>query len=188
MNLFGRLRGMSVVGFVALSVSLGCGGPQQPDPQTSGTPPVSTGAPAESAAPAPSAAPAAGAEKPAAATDTVGWHAMSHEQKMSHMKKVVMPKMSALFQGFNAGEFKDMNCTTCHGPGAKQGKFDMPTASIPKLNPADKFAKHMGKTAEMTKFMMTKVVPEMAALQGEAPYDPATQKGFGCFDCHMMEK
>ncbi len=187
MNLFGRLRGMSVVGFVALSVSLGCGGPQQPDPQTSGTPPVSTGAPAESAAPAPSAAPAAGAEKPAA-TDTVGWHAMSHEQKMSHMKKVVMPRMSALFQGFNAGEFKDMNCATCHGPGAKQGKFEMPTASIPKLNPADKFAKHQGKTAEMTKFMMTKVVPEMAALQGEAPFDPATQKGFGCFECHMMEK
>jgi hypothetical protein len=186
MNLFGRFRGMSIVGLVALSVSLGCGGPQQPEPQTSSTPPATTGAPAE-AAPATTAAAAAAAEKPAA-TDTVGWHAMSHEQKMSHMKKVVMPKMSALFQSFNAAEFKDMNCGTCHGPGAKQGKFEMPTASIIKLNPADHFAKHQGKTAEMTKFMMTKVVPEMAALQGEAPFDPATQKGFGCFECHMMEK
>ena len=184
MNLFGRFRGVSIVGFVALSVSLGCGGSQQPDAQTGSTPPASTGTPVEAA---PTAAPAAGAEKPAA-TDTVDWHAMSHEQKMNHMKKVVMPKMSALFQGFNAAEFKDMNCGTCHGPGVKQGKFDMPTASIPKLNPADHFAKHQGKTAEMTRFMMTKVVPEMAALQGEAPFDPATQKGFGCFECHMMEK
>lgn len=175
---------MSGVGLLALSMSLGCGGPQQPDPLTAGTPPADTGAPA---APAASGAPAAGAEKPAAG-DTVGWHAMSHEQKLSHMKKVVMPKMSALFQSFSAEEFKDMSCATCHGPGAKQGKFEMPTASIPKLNPADHFAKHMGKTAEMTKFMMTKVVPEMAALQGEAPFDPATQKGFGCFECHMTEK
>lgn len=181
MNILGRLGGMSVVAFFALSASLGCGGPQQPDPQTSGT------APADTAAPAASGAPAAGAEKPAAA-NAVGWHTMSHEQKMTHMKTVVMPKMTASFQAFNAEQFKDMNCTTCHGPGAKQGKFGMPTDSIVKLNPADKFAKHMGKTAEITKFMMTKVVPEMAAIQGEAVYDPATQKGFGCFECHMMEK
>jgi hypothetical protein len=166
---------MSVVGLLALTVSLGCGGPQQPDAQTGGTPPATSGTPA------------AGAEKPAAG-DTVGWHTMSHEQKMTHMKKVILPKMSALFQSYSAEEFKDMSCGTCHGPGAKQGNFEMPTASLPKLNPADHFAKHMGKTAEMTKFMMTKVVPEMATLQGEAPFDPATQKGFGCFECHMMEK
>ncbi len=166
---------MSVVGLFALAVSLGCGGPQQPDPQTAGTAPAGTGAPA------------AGAEKPAAG-DTVGWHTMSREQRMTHMKKVVMPKMSALFQSYSAEEFKDMNCGTCHGPGAKQGNFEMPTASLPKLNPADHFAKHQGKTAEMTKFMMEKVVPQMAAIQGEAPFDPATQKGFGCFECHMMEQ
>ena len=175
MNLSDRLRGMSVVGLFALAVSLGCGGPQQPESQTGATSPALPGAPAD------------GAEKPPA-TDTVGWHTMSREQRMTHMKKVILPKMSALFQSYSAEEFKDMGCGTCHGPGAKQGNFEMPTASIPKLNPADHFAKHMGKTAEMTKFMMTKVVPEMAALQGEAPFDPATQKGFGCFECHMMEK
>jgi hypothetical protein len=178
MNVLGRFGGLTLVAFLALGASLGCG-PAQPDPHT--------GPPADTGAPAATTAPAAGAEK-APEADTVGWHTMSHEQKMTHMKTVIMPKMSALFQGFSAEQYKDMNCGTCHGPGAKQGKFAMPTDSIVKLNPADHFAKHMGKTAEVTKFMMTKVVPEMAKLQGEAVYDPATQKGFGCFECHMMEK
>lgn len=181
MNVLGRIGGMSVAVFFALSASLGCGGSPAPDAQTASTPPAGT------AAPAAPEAPAAGAEKPAA-VDTVGWHTMSREQRMAHMKTVVMPKMAAAFQAFDGGRYKDMNCATCHGPGVKQGKFAMPTDSIVKLNPADHFAKHMGKTAEVTKFMMTKVVPEMAAIQGEAPFDPATQKGFGCFECHMMEK
>ncbi len=178
MNVLGRLGGFSIVAFFALSASLGCG-PATPD--------VKAAPPADTGAPAASGAPAAGADK-APAADTVGWEKMSHEQKMTHMKTVIQPKMSALFQSFSAEQYKDMNCGTCHGPGAKQGKFAMPSDSIVKLNPADHFAKHMGKTAAATKFMMEKVVPEMAKLQGEAPYDPATQKGFGCFECHMMDK
>ena len=178
MNVLGRLGGFSIVAFIALSANLGCG-PATPDAKAA--------PPADTAIPAATGAPAAGADK-APAADTVGWGKMSHEQKMTHMKTVIQPKMSALFQAFNADQYKDMNCGTCHGPGAKQGKFAMPTDSIVKLNPADHFAKHMGKTAAATKFMMEKVVPEMAKLQGEAPYDPATQKGFGCFECHMMEK
>lgn len=180
MNVLGRFGGYCIVAAIAVSAGLGCG-PATPDAKTA--PPADPGAPAASGAPAAGAA----ADK-APAADTVGWDNMSREQKMSHMKTVIMPQMSALFQGFSATRYKDMNCGTCHGPGAKQGKFVMPTDSIVKLNPADRFAKHMGKTAEATKFMMTKVVPEMAKLQGEAPYDPATQKGFGCFQCHMMEK
>jgi hypothetical protein len=183
MNVLARLGGFSIVALIALNASLGCG-PATPDPKAA--PPADTGAPAATGAPAGTGAPAAADKAPAA--DTVGWAKMSHEQKMTHMKTVITPKMGALFQGFAAEQYKDFSCVTCHGPGAKQGKFEMPTASIVKLNPADHFAKHMGKTAAATKFMMEKVVPEMAKLQGEAPYDPTTQKGFGCFECHMMEK
>ncbi|MEP7124110.1 MAG: hypothetical protein ABJE95_24495 [Byssovorax sp.] len=182
MNVLGRFGGYCIVAAIAVSAGLGCG-PATPDAKTA--PPADTAA--ATVAPAGTGAAAAAPDK-APEADTVGWNKMSHEQKMSHMKTVIMPKMAALFQGFNATQYKDMNCGTCHGPGAKQGKFAMPTDSIVKLNPADHFAKHMGKTAEATKFMMAKVVPEMAKLQGEAPYDPATQKGFGCFECHMMEK
>jgi hypothetical protein len=188
MNVLGRFGGYCIVAAIAVSAGLGCG-PATPDAKTA--PPADTGTPATTAAPAASGAPAAGpaaAVEKAPEADTVGWNKMSHEQKMSHMKTVIMPKMAALFQGYDAAHYKDMNCGTCHGPGAKQGKFAMPTDSIVKLNPADHFAKHMGKTAEATKFMMAKVVPEMAKLQGEAVYDPTTQKGFGCFECHMMEK
>jgi hypothetical protein len=35
-------------------------------------------------------------------------------------------------------------------------------------------------------FMAERVEPAMAGLLGLQPYDPATQQGFGCFNCHTM--
>jgi hypothetical protein len=75
---------------------------------------------------------------------------------------------------------------TCHGPDAKKGEFEMPNPKLPKLDPKDNFKAHK-KEAEVVKFMMERVVPEMATLLGEEPYDPAKQEGFGCFDCHTKK-
>ena len=74
--------------------------------------------------PAPDAAPA---ESQAAATESaaVAWADQNHDQRAQYMKEVVMPAMAKSFQGFNAEEFANMDCTTCHGPGAKEGKFDV---------------------------------------------------------------
>jgi hypothetical protein len=38
----------------------------------------------------------------------------------------------------------------------------------------------------MLAFMMEKLTPTMAETLGESLYDPATQKGFGCGNCHTM--
>lgn len=111
---------------------------------------------------------------------------MDHQQRLEHMKNVVMPKMKELFASFDAKEFGDMKCVTCHGDGAKNQTFKMPNPKLPKLSYTNQFKKHMDKTPAMTKFMMEKVVPEMASLIGEEPYNPATQKGFGCGECHVM--
>lgn len=113
------------------------------------------------------------------------WGKMSHEQQRQYMKEVVLPKMSAEFQSFDADEFGQMNCATCHGPEAKQGEFEMPSAHLPKLSPDGKWDDHPPK---MVAFMKETVVPEMASLLDAKPYDPQTKTGFGCFECHTPTK
>ena len=111
---------------------------------------------------------------------------MDHQQRLEHMKNVVMPRMKELFAAVDAKRYGEMKCVTCHGEGAKNQTFKMPNPKLPKLSYTDGFKKHIDKTPVMTKFMMEKVVPEMAALLGEQPFDPATKKGFGCAECHLM--
>jgi hypothetical protein len=110
---------------------------------------------------------------------------MTTDQKKEVMKTVVYPAMKSAFQEFDSKRFADMTCMTCHGPGAKEGKFKMPNPKLPVLDPKDGFKKHQ-KKAEILKFMMEKVAPEMAKLLDVPPFDPATNQGFGCFNCHTM--
>ncbi len=166
------------------------------------TPPAETTPPAESAtapeplpatpaadagapAPAASAAPAASPPKLAAPPE-IAWKDKTFDQRKEFMKDVVMPKMKTLFSDFDAKKFGDMTCVTCHGPAAKTGKFTMPNAKLPKLDPTDGFAKHKKAKPEITQFMLEKVEPQMASTLGVEPYNPDTKQGFGCFNCHTM--
>lgn len=119
------------------------------------------------------------------------WDGMSHEQRAELMKREVLPKMRAAFAAVEPDEFSKMNCATCHGAGAKDKTFKMPNPRLPKLpaasNPAG-WAKLQAEEPEMLELMKTKVVPGMAAILGEKPYDPATHEGFGCFACHTAEE
>lgn len=114
-----------------------------------------------------------------------GFDKMTHEERGRFMKETVLPRMKAAFSAFDAHEFGEMNCRTCHGPGAKDKTFKMPNPKLPKL-PTDEagWAALEKKEPEAMKFMKETVVPQMAALLGEKPYDPATHEGFGCFECH----
>jgi hypothetical protein len=131
---------------------------------------------------------ASGAETSAASASSAAmdWESMSHGQRLETMKKVVVPKMGAVFQSFDAKKFADFNCVVCHGERIKQKNFDMPNPDLPHLSYTDGFKKHMTEKPEITKFMMDKVEPEMAAALGMHPYDPKTQKGFGCGGCHVV--
>ncbi len=172
-------------------MAFSCGGSQ---PATA-TPPSAMGAPESSAAPAtaaaPSAAPAATAPvESASATPAAkpAWKDMKPEQRKEYMKTVVLPKMKEEFVAFNAHAYGEMNCVTCHGDSAKDGSFKMPNPKLPKL-PSDEagFKALMKKKPEVTKFMGSKVVPEMADMVGESPYNPETKQGFGCFECHTKK-
>jgi hypothetical protein len=105
-------------------------------------------------------------------------------ERVAFMKNVVMPRMSELFRSFDQQRYGEVNCATCHGSGARQGNFHMPSADLPRLDPADRFAAHVAEAPEVTRFMMEQVVPQMAELLGEHAYDPQKGEGFGCFDCH----
>ncbi len=177
------------------SMVLSCGGSQ---------PAAATPAPNSSAARlvTPTAAPAVELPTPPAASATVGpdadasaapaaspaWKDMQVEQRKQYMKTVVLPKMKDEFSSFNAHAFSEMNCATCHGDGAKQGTFKMPNPKLPKL-PSDEagFKALAKKKSEAMKFMGGKVVPAMAEMVGEPPYNPETKQGFGCFECHTKK-
>lgn len=114
------------------------------------------------------------------------FHEMSPGERMTHMKTVIIPEMKPVFSEFEPnGEF---TCKTCHGSRAAQGNFAMPNPDILPLDPSDGFADEMKDHPGAVEFMKTKVVPKMAELMGESPYDPAVGKGFGCFECHTMAK
>ena len=176
------------VGLVSPMV-FSCGGSQ---PAATEPTPSSAPAPVASAMPAaPSAAPDANASAPPAASAPAAkpsWKDMKADQRKEYMKTVVLPKMKDEFVAFNAHAYGEMNCVTCHGDSAKDGSFKMPNPKLPKL-PSDEagFKALMKKKPEVTKFMGSKVVPAMAEMVGESPYNPETKQGFGCFECHTKK-
>jgi hypothetical protein len=158
-----RVFGM-LAGLLLGCSSVSCGGAQTP----SGSPPP----------------PAPTAQAPGAPA-TVAWKDMKHDQRLEYMKKVVFPKMKEEFKTFDAKRYGEMSCATCHGDGAKDGSFTMPNPKLPKL-PADEagFKKLSEQKTAAVKFMGAKVVPEMAKMLGEEPFNPQTHQGFSCFECH----
>jgi mono/diheme cytochrome c family protein len=146
---------------------------------------------------APEAAPpAAAAAAPAKVPGPpeLAWKDMSEDQKVKFMKAVVTPKMKVAFQEFDGEAFKKFNCQTCHGKDAKERKFKMPGTDVKALpSTPDGFKAAMAKNPtwpKFTKFMADTVKPQMATLLGLPEFDPKKPEagGFGCQNCHMMEK
>ena len=105
------------------------------------------------------------------------WKDMKHDERAAYMKNTVLPKMKVEFIAFDG---KD---------GTKDKSFKMPNPKLPKLPATEEgFKKLSAEHPEAMTFMRTKVVPHMAALVGEAPYDPKTHEGFGCFECHLKKE
>ena len=112
------------------------------------------------------------------------WEGMNDRDKASFMKHTVVPVMAAKFKAFDAEKFSDVDCKTCHGPGADDGKFDMPSGALPELD----FAHPDPDDAAISEFMAKEVKPTMANLLGMPEYTPEDPKGFGCLACHTMTK
>jgi len=116
------------------------------------------------------------------------WADKTFDQRKEWMGIEVLPKMKALFKGYDEAQFKGFGCDTCHGADGKAKNYAMPTDSIYPLDKADPVGKAMAYDEKVTKFMVEKVVPDMAKLLDGEPYDPKTGKGtVGCFTCHPQE-
>ena len=106
---------------------------------------------------------------------------MDHDARLKFMKDTVIPRMGALFTGFDGTRFAKVTCITCHGSSAKTGNFDMPNPELPKLSFTPGAQHH---DPAMMKFMSEQVEVHMAQLLSEQPFDMQTKQGFGCLDCH----
>lgn len=154
----------TVVAFVTAAATLGCGGgPEAQDPSA-----------VESEVKA--SEPEAGAD-----TAEVAWADMDRNQRMEFMGLVVLPKMKALFQEYDAS-YAEFKCETCHGSDMQAVDYKMPNGLF-ALSKPDPIPGSMEYDAKVTKFMQERVVPEMAQMFGQ---EPGTE--FGCFGCHEAEE
>lgn len=115
------------------------------------------------------------------------WADKNKKERAVYMKKVVVPKIGPLLTAFDPERFPKVECTTCHGAGAKEGKFDMPNAELETLVMANMFEKHRTDEPKITKFMMGTVVPTMAELLETTPFNMETNTGLGCMTCHNID-
>lgn len=112
---------------------------------------------------------------------------MSFQQREVFMSEVVLPQMKEIFVAFDP-KFSSMSCATCHGGGATDGTYAMPSPQIPELPGSEEaFAEYVKdpEHARWSQFMLDEVWPPMADLLQVAKFDPSTNPtGFSCSNCH----
>ncbi len=105
-------------------------------------------------------------------------------KKVELMQSEVVPQVGKLFKEHEPKEFSAFGCQTCHGP--QRNKH--PREVLPKLHlSGEGFAKLSERKPADVRFMAEKVVPQMAAILKEKPFDPTTHQGFGCGGCHAVD-
>ena len=108
---------------------------------------------------------------------------MDRDARLTFMGTTVMPKMK---ESFKQRGFDTFKCANCHGEDYQTVDFKMPNDLTP-LNPENPIQSGMDLDEEMTKFMVSEVLPQMAEMLGRET-DVTTGKGeFGCLSCHLSE-
>jgi hypothetical protein len=133
---------------------------------------------------------ACGGEDTKPAPEPIAYEDMTFEQREVFMVDVVLPEMKEVFVAFDP-KFATMDCATCHGNGALDGSYAMPSPQIAVLPGTEEAFLEYNKDPEharWSQFMFDQVWPRMADLLQVTKFDPATQEeGFSCHNCHTLE-
>ena len=113
------------------------------------------------------------------------WKEMSKEQRKVHMGSVVLPRATALFRSWRPERFAMVDCTLCHGQGAKTGDFGMPTAHLPRLSGELLLGPEFAAHPDTTRLKLDRLVPMMSEALGLKSFSLITRTGFGCYSCHL---
>lgn len=114
------------------------------------------------------------------------WAEMSGDEHRAWMVEEVLPRMTVAFQAHDAERYANFGCATCHGPGARERGFEMPSPALPALYPtgSPEQQQMVREHGDMVRFMFNRVLPPMQTLLGAADFDAETQQGFSCYACH----
>jgi hypothetical protein len=123
-----------------------------------------------------------GADAPTESEAEIAWADMNRDQRMEYMGLTVLPGMKALFEQYDPKGFAEFKCQTCHGDDMQAVDYAMPNGLF-ALSKPDPIPDSMDYDADMTKFMLEKVKPEMAKMLGQE-----SNPEFGCFNCHDAEE
>ena len=119
-------------------------------------------------------------------TGTFDFDKLTHDEKMKFMKEKVVPPMKKAFQEFDAKDFADFGCKTCHGKDPKKTKYKMPNPELPALD--FKALEQKKQKPEVAEFMAKTVKPQMAKILEQPEMTKDNPKGFGCLECHTQKK
>lgn len=112
------------------------------------------------------------------------WAQMDKGERLTHMTDAVSPRLEAVFQAFDAQRFGDFGCHTCHGSGADDGSYAMPSPDLPHLREAGYYKEHRKAQPEMIKFMWKEVEPNVAEAMG---LTHGHKGAINCETCHVIE-